>query len=286
MSGQRSVSRPAAEARPVRWVSLAVLVVAVLVGLELMAGGAAAQSSGAGGAGATEAAEAEGVLMGEGVPTIAELFMQSPWINGILAGLSVLALVLFLYLLLSLSSGSFNPPQFTNDVTKLILNRQYDQAIHYCQNNGHLFASTIVQRLVENRDKEPAVLMEILNAEGRRRGEGIWNRVGYLAEISNIAPMLGLLGTVLGMIKVFFTLNTRVVGQTAGQLSEGIAEAMGTTLFGLVVAIAAGMFYTIAKGRATAALADAEQACHTLADHTHRAENGQAAPGAAATVDV
>lgn len=211
------------------------------------------------------------VAMGEGVPTVYALFMTSPYINGALLGLSVLAVLIFLYLLMTLNSRSFNPPRFLDDVTKLILNRQFDQAIHLCQANSGVFTSSVIQRVVENRDKELGETMEIISAEGRRRGETIWNRIGYLSEISNIAPMLGLLGTVVGMIKVFFTLTERIAGPNIGRLSEGIAEAMGTTMFGLILAIAAGLFYTITKSKATAVLAEAEQVCHTIADHTHRA---------------
>jgi biopolymer transport protein ExbB len=211
-----------------------------------------------------------GVEMGGGVPTVQQLFMTSPYINGALLGLSVIAVLMFVYLYFSLSSGAFNPPRFIDNLTKLILNRQFEQAIHLCQNNSHVFSSSIVQRVLENREKDHGVLMDMLSAEGRRRAETTWNRVGYLSEISNIAPMLGLLGTVIGMIKVFFTLTTRTVGEKAAQLSEGIAEAMGTTMFGLIVAIAAAMFYTIVKSKATRVLAEAESVCHTIADHTQR----------------
>ena len=228
--------------------------------------------------GAGGAADA-GPMLGQGVPTVYELFMTSPYINGALLALSVLAVLMFLYLLLVMTGRSLVPPRFIDNATKLIINRQFDQAINLCQNHGRVFSASIIQRLVESRDKGPAVLMGVLAAEGRRRGEIVWNRIGYLAEIANIAPMIGLLGTVIGMIKVFFTLTTRTVGEKAAQLSGGIAEAMGTTMFGLIVAIMAGVFYTIVKGRATAALTEAEHVCHTIADHTHRAAEPDSPPG-------
>lgn len=211
------------------------------------------------------------VEIGKGVPTVAALFMTSPIINFTLLGMSVLALLMFVYLLMSVSNTSFIPPEFIDNVTRLVINRKFEQAVNLCQNNSHRFASSVVQRCIENHDKDQGVLMDIVHAEGHRRAEVIWNRIGYLAEISNIAPMLGLLGTMIGMVKVFFTLDTRTAGLKALMLSQGIAEAMGTTLFGLVVAIAAGVFYTVVKSRATVVLANTEKACHTVADHTHRA---------------
>jgi biopolymer transport protein ExbB len=222
--------------------------------------------------------------MGQGMPTPIDLFFINPWINGAILALSVISLLLFVFLMLTLSGSLFNPPRFINDVTRLILNRQFDPAIHLCQSHSGVFVSSVVQRVVENREKELSVLMSIIDAEGRRRAEIVWSRVGYLAEIANIAPLFGLLGTVLGMIRVFFTLNTRVVSETRVELSSGIAEAMGATMFGLIVAIGAGIFYTMTRARAVRALAEGEQVCHTLADQVHRVAGGAAARGAVAPV--
>ncbi len=209
--------------------------------------------------------------IGQGMPSVADLFATSPVINSILLAMSVVSLVMLIYLLLALTAGAFHPKRFVDDVTKLVINRQFEQAEHLCQTNQQVFVSSVVQRVIENRDKDHGVLMDILSAEGNRRAEIFWNRIGYLGEISNIAPMLGLLGTVIGMLKVFFSLQISSAGRDVGRLAAGIAEAMGTTMFGLVVAIAAGIFYTIVKGKATAMLAEAEQVCHAVADHTHRA---------------
>ncbi|MEX2672330.1 MAG: MotA/TolQ/ExbB proton channel family protein [Phycisphaeraceae bacterium] len=231
---------------------------------------AAAQGEPAAAQPAETAGEAGAVVMGEGVPTIAELYMTSPYINSTLLVMSVIAVLLFLYMLATVTTTSFSPPRFVDDVTRLVLNKQFEQAIHLCQSQAGVFIASPVQRVVENRDKPHGVIIDILHAEGRRRGEMVWNRIGFLSEISNIAPMIGLLGTLVGMIKVFFTLTTRTTGETAAGLSEGIAEAMSTTMFGILVAIAAGVFYTLIRSRAVRVLAETEQICHTLADHTVR----------------
>lgn len=212
---------------------------------------------------------------GEGaapMSTLKQLLLSNIPINAAIIILSLIAVAVFLFLLSGLSSGGFAPTRFVDEVTRLILNRRFDQAVTHCQNNSRLFISGIVQRMVENRDKDPGVLMNILDAEGRRQADVIWNRVNYLAEIAAIAPTLGLLGTVIGMIDVFFTLTANITsGKEVGALSAGIATAMSTTMFGLIVAIVAGVFYTIVKSRATRVLAETEQVCHTIADHTHRA---------------
>lgn len=204
------------------------------------------------------------------LPTFLELFYASPWINGAIGALSVLALLLFLYFLFTVHPRSLAPPGFVDEVTKLVINREFDEAARLCRSQSGIFVASILQRCVENTGEGYSVLMGMIDAEGRRRADVLWNRTSYLADISNIAPMLGLLGTVLGMIRAFFQLEFETAGPAAGALSKGIAGAMATTLFGLAVGILALAFYSMVKARVTRALAEAEQVVHTVADHIKR----------------
>ena len=116
-----------------------------------------------------------------------------------------------------------------------------------------------------------AVLEDRLgDSEGRRRADIIWNRINYLADVLNVAPMLGLLGTVLGMIEAFFGLEYASASINAKVLSNAIGGAMATTMFGLIVGIVALVFHAIVKGRLIGALAEAEQVAHSIADHIER----------------
>lgn len=255
-----------------RGIGLATLV-GVLALMFYLAGPVSGQEAGNAGAATTKTAAniANAATDQDKVPSIWDLFMVSPIINGSLAVMSALATVIFLYLLLTVTSRNYMPAGFVDDVTRLVINRQFDQANNLCTNNRRIFASSIVQRCIENRDKDTAVILAMQQAEGRRRAERLWSVVGYISEIANIAPMVGLLGTVIGMIKAFFTLDTRNPSLKSDLLANNIAEAMGTTMFGLIVAITAGIYFTIIKNRATRVLTDVEQTCQTIADHTHRA---------------
>jgi len=204
------------------------------------------------------------------LPSLKQLFMFSPTINGILAGLSVLAVLLFLAYLLMINSRAMVPADLVDELTKLVLARKYEQAADLCRRNRRVFVASIVQRCVENPAKHHSVVIDMIDAEGRRRADVVWNRISYLADISNVAPMLGLLGTVLGMIQAFFTLEQQTGSVNAKVLSAGVGQAMATTMFGLVVGIGALVLYSIIKGRATRTLAEAEAAVHALADHVKR----------------
>ena len=118
-----------------------------------------------------------------------------------------------------------------------------------------------------------AVLLRGSLAEGRRRADIVWNRISYLADVSNVAPMLGLLGTVTGMIRTFFLLPDQPASINSRVLSYGIGQAMTTTFFGLVVAITALVLYSFIKSRTTSTLAEVEQTLHNLADHLKRHES-------------
>lgn len=204
------------------------------------------------------------------LPTIAELFAFSPIINGIILVLSVLSLAWFLFLILTVNASMMAPASLTDEVTKLALRRKFESISDLCRAQRRTFTASIYQRLADNAHKDHDTLMQIIDTEGKRRADLIWNRISYLSDIANVAPMLGLLGTVLGMIKAFFLLERQVGSVDSLVLSRGVGEAMATTMFGLVVAILSLLFYSIIKARATAALAEAEAAVQSVADHMTR----------------
>jgi len=204
------------------------------------------------------------------LPSLVALYRTSPVINGIILVLSVIAVLLFLFFILTINTSAFAPTTFVDDVSKLVINRKYDEAANLCRANPRVFIATIIQRCAENAGKEHSVIMGMIDSEGRRRADIVWNRISYLADVANVAPMLGLLGTVLGMIQAFLTLPESKGNISSSLLSYGIGGAMATTFFGLVVAILATLFYTIVKSRATRSLATAEQVVHSIADHIKR----------------
>ena len=204
------------------------------------------------------------------LPSLKELFMFSPYINGVIAALSIVAVLMFVVHMLSINPRTMAPAEFVDEVTKLVLRKKYEAAADLCRANRQIFSASIIQRCCENAGKGQSVIMEMIDTEGKRRADMMWNKISYLADISNVAPMLGLLGTVLGMIKAFFGLEQQTGSINAMILSQGVGQAMATTMFGLIVGIAATFFYSIVKGRATKSLAEAEQVVHSLADHMKR----------------
>lgn len=202
-----------------------------------------------------------------------QMFMFAPVINGIIGGLSVLGLMFFLWFMLTINVRAAAPPAFVNEITNLVLVGRYDAAAEACRRSKGVFIAPIILRCVENHGKSQSIIMSMIDSEGRRLSDIIWNRISYLADISNVAPMLGLLGTVIGMITAFFGLDKESGSIDSSVLSQGVGQAMATTMFGLMVGISALVFYSIIKSRATKTLAEAEAAVHTIADRIRNAED-------------
>lgn len=202
-----------------------------------------------------------------------EMFGFAPVINGIIVGLSVLGFMFFVWFLLTINVRSVAPPAFVNEITNLVLVGRYDAAAEACRRSKGVFIAPIILRCVENHGKSQSIIMSMIDSEGRRLSDIIWNRISYLADISNVAPMFGLLGTVIGMITAFFGLDKESGSIDSSILSQGVGQAMTTTMFGLMVGISALVFYSIIKSRATKTLAEAEAAVHTIADRIRNAED-------------
>jgi len=107
---------------------------------------------------------------------------------------------------------------------------------------------------------------EIAETEGTRVAASLNNRVIYLADIGMIAPLLGLLGTVFGIIASFGALGADVGSARYVALSRGISQALVNTATGLAIGIPAMVFYAFFRGKAQKLISELESATtHVLA---------------------
>jgi biopolymer transport protein ExbB len=138
-------------------------------------------------------------------------------------------------------------PQVIEKVEQLLLNRKIPEATAYCKQNS-VPMTRIVLAGVINYEKSEAELKEILEEAGRQEVPLIRRHLTALGTIASVAPLLGLLGTVIGMIEVFATL-ARETSVNPTMLAGGISQALTTTAFGMVIAMPtlASYNYYIAK---------------------------------------
>jgi biopolymer transport protein ExbB len=135
---------------------------------------------------------------------------------------------------------------------------------------GRLLAAGLV-----NRDNSREMMKENIEDVGRHVVHDLDRYLNTLGTIASISPLLGLLGTVIGMIKVFAVITTQGVGD-AGILAGGISEALITTAAGLTVAIPTLMFHRYFRGHVDELVVTMEQEALKMVEAMHGSESEQA----------
>lgn len=164
---------------------------------------------------------------------------------------SVMALGFFLERLWSLQEAKVLPPRFLEVLAKLLRERRFEQAEALCKGNDSHIAA-VIEAGIRYAGRDRAVVKEVMEEAGQREVHYMERFVGALGSVATVAPLLGLLGTVTGMIAVFQrVVNQTAAGQSAdaGALANGIWEALITTAAGLTVAIPAYLAYRYIESR-------------------------------------
>ena len=119
-----------------------------------------------------------------------------------------------------------------------------------------------------NRKHSREIMKESIEEVGRLVAHSLDRFLNTLGTISSITPLLGLLGTVIGMIKVFTVITSQGIGDPS-VLSEGISEALLTTAAGLSVAIPSLMFYRYFRGKVDDLVVTMEQEALKMVEVMH-----------------
>jgi biopolymer transport protein ExbB len=170
--------------------------------------------------------------------------------------LSMVALAIIIERLWSLRSRNFLQPATVQTLSGLLASNKYRAAVDFCRRHPGPFTG-LVTALVENRQAPYDELKQILEDTGRLQLMGLQRGLPALATIVAGAPLLGLLGTVIGMIKIFAVVASAGSSITE-QLSSGISQALITTATGLVIALPALFTHAYLEARAVNILSDIE----------------------------
>lgn len=170
--------------------------------------------------------------------------------------LSLVAVAIIIERLWVLRRGNFLQSSTVQTLSGLLASDKFQGAVDFCRRHPGPFTD-LVTALVENRHAPYEELKEILEDTGRLQLMGLQRGLPALATIVAGAPLLGLLGTVIGMIKIFSVVATAGSGITE-QLSSGISQALITTATGLVIAIPALFTHSYLESRAVSILSDIE----------------------------
>ena len=201
--------------------------------------------------------------------SILETLISAGWVMGVLFALSVFFVMLVIVYLLTIRRGAVVSSGYMATADALLRKRDYLGLLAVSNRHGEAIAR-VVQKMLDFTTKNPnadlAQLREIAETEGTRVASSLNNRVTYLADSGMIAPLLGLLGTVLGIIRSFGALGADLGTARYVLLSKGISEALVNTCAGLAIGIPAMMFYAYFRGKTQKLISELESATtHALA---------------------
>jgi biopolymer transport protein ExbB len=161
---------------------------------------------------------------------------------------SIVGLAIFLQKMWILRTKRINPQGFLNNLYKLISVGKIGEATELSVANDSPI-SRIAAAALMNSDKPKEELREEIEEAGRKEAQELERYIEGLGAISNVSTLLGLLGTISGMIKIFKVISEQPIVNPPS-LAGGISEALYTTAFGLLVAIPAYIAYKYTLGKA------------------------------------
>ncbi len=179
--------------------------------------------------------------------------------------LSIFSVALVIVYLMTIRRGAVVSSGYMATADALLRKRDYLGLLAVSNRHGEAIAR-VVQKMLDFTTKNPHADFQQVREIAETDAASLNNRVTYLADIGMIAPLLGLLGTVFGIIHSFGALGADIGSARYVALSRGISQALVNTAAGLAIGIPAMMFYAFFRGRAQKLISELEAAStHVLA---------------------
>ncbi len=180
--------------------------------------------------------------------TLMLMIRQGGVILWITMALGFIGLALSIYLLITLNVAREVPASFVKRAHAQLRAGDLKGAFQMCQDREELIAK-VLRAGLKMAGHDRYVIQEAMESEGERAASALWQKVSYLNNIATIAPLLGLLGTVWGMMQAFSSIALDAAQVKGLTMAYSVSQAMITTAGGLIVAIPCMMIYFYLRGR-------------------------------------
>ena len=141
-------------------------------------------------------------------------------------------------------SYSMNVDAFMAKIFALVEQDKIDEAVTFCGANEKKPLAHVIKRILEKSDRDDAAIDQSLEIAASEVAPDLTRNLGYLSMVSNVVTLIGLLGTVVGLIMSFKAVAFADPSQKQALLADGISLAMHATAMGLLVAIPTMVFYS------------------------------------------
>ncbi|MDZ7372897.1 MAG: MotA/TolQ/ExbB proton channel family protein [candidate division KSB1 bacterium] len=164
--------------------------------------------------------------------------------------------------------GSLDAGRFAAEIRNLVSRGEYDRALKLCEASqdkplAHVLGAGL-RKILQSKANDPRSIQNAVDEGALEVIPKLHERTGYLATIANVATLIGLMGTIYGLIIAFRSISAPGIDATekARLLAAGISTAMNTTLLGLLIAVPAVLVYTYVTNRTTKMIDEIDE--HTV----------------------
>ncbi len=196
-----------------------------------------------------------------------EILQKSGIVGYIIFGLSVLAFAVVIEKFLTLRIKKLIPREDLKLLLDFLRQGNVGDAVELCKRRKSFLSMVVLDTIKNLGEPTRENFLHAFEVSAKRRFSELERGMTLLATTAAISPLLGLLGTVLGMVKIFGVLTGGGAIGSPQELSAGIAEALLTTILGLVVAIPAVVMYNLFNKKLDRIAAEIEAAGVLLANN-------------------
>lgn len=210
-----------------------------------------------------------------------QLFGKGGWLMWPLLFCSVAAIAIVIERTLFLIRHRYDKDEFVDRLVAIIQTRNVNAALRFCRDQEHVLGYTGAYYL-DNLEHDARVRQDVIRREGSVMLDRVEGRLRWLSAIAHLTPMIGLLGTVTGMVAAFAKIHALAGAAGPAALAGGIWMALLTTVFGLVIAIPSLAAYHWFEGRADRTARDMQYVVSVLDEwfgKTTFADAGAGEPG-------
>lgn len=191
-----------------------------------------------------------------------DIILAAGWVGLLIALLSCVLFALVIEHFMSINDEKLIPPDFVAALQMSIDEKKFQDAMQLCEASDNYISRVMQVGLSEIRYGYEA-MEDAMSTIGEEESIKLNQKIGYLSLIGTLAPMLGLLGTVLGMISCFKVISEATVTD-ASALANGIYKALVTTVMGLIVGIPGLFFHSFFQDKVTNIGLEAGAVCEEL----------------------
>jgi biopolymer transport protein ExbB len=188
-----------------------------------------------------------------------KLLLEGGLMMWLLLIVSAVTVTVFVERLLHYHRAQINSAEFLNGVRNVLKRENVVEALSICEATPGP-VPRLVKTAILNHERGREGVREALEEAGLLEVPRLEEKLNILATIAQIAPLLGLLGTVLGFIRVFETIEKKGLNAYSGDLAGGVWQALICTAFGLAVAIVGYAGYNYLVSRVNSIVLDMEKA--------------------------